>query len=61
MIWPKERSSDGKKISIRYRSNWRGTKLVKDAKKSFFFLTELKKLVKPWNVCVEAEGDYVEK
>jgi hypothetical protein len=26
-----------------------------------FFVTELKKLVKRWNRCVEVEGDYVEK
>jgi hypothetical protein len=26
-----------------------------------FFLTELKKIVKRWNRCVEVEGDYVER
>jgi hypothetical protein len=26
-----------------------------------YFLTELKNLVKPWNRCVEVEGDYTEK
>jgi hypothetical protein len=34
---------------------------LKSQPKTFFFLTELKKLVKCWNRCVEVEGDYVEK
>jgi hypothetical protein len=36
--------------------------LVKDATKELPFLTELKKkLLKRWKLCVEVEGDYVEK
>jgi len=27
----------------------------------FFFLTQLRKLVKSWNLCVEVEGGYIEK
>jgi hypothetical protein len=50
-----------KKIFIRLRSHWRSAKLVKDATKKTFFLTELSKLVKRWNWCFEIEGDYVEK
>jgi hypothetical protein len=33
--------------------------MVKDAIKKLF-LTDLKKLVKSWNLCVEIEGDYVD-
>jgi hypothetical protein len=48
-------------VTIRSK-NWYGAKLVKDASKKLFFLTELKKkIVKLWNRCVEIEGDYVEK
>jgi hypothetical protein len=35
--------------------NWLRTK------SKTFFLTELKKIVKRWNRCVEVEGDYVGK
>jgi hypothetical protein len=38
------------RCKIRYRRN-----------QKTFFLTELKKLVKHWNRCVEVEGDNVEK
>jgi histone-lysine N-methyltransferase SETMAR len=41
------------KEGLRGRSHWRGAKLVKDATKKLYFLTELRKLVKRWNWCVE--------
>jgi hypothetical protein len=47
-------------VTIRSK-NWRGAKLVKDAAKKTFFLTEFKKHVKRWNRCFKDDGDYVEK
>jgi hypothetical protein len=48
------RFSSGEKVTGEME-NWLKTQ-PKD-----FFLTELKKLVKSWNRCVEVEGDYVER
>jgi hypothetical protein len=43
-VWPNERSFKRKKIFIQWRSHWRGSKLVEDAKD--FFSDGLKNL---WN------------
>jgi hypothetical protein len=42
-VWSNERSSERKKLFIRWRSHWRDAKLVKVASRKLFFLTELKK------------------
>jgi hypothetical protein len=39
----------GRRFSSDEEVTWHGAKLVKDATKKLFFLTELKKLVKRWN------------
>jgi hypothetical protein len=36
--------------------NW-----LKTEPKKLFFSDRIKNLVKPWNRCIEVEGDYVEK
>jgi hypothetical protein len=46
-------SSDEKVISA--VQNW-----LKTQPKNFFFSDGIKKFVKPWNQCVEVEGDYIE-
>jgi hypothetical protein len=60
MFGPVKEALRGRKFSsyeevIGALQNWLKTQLRN------YFLTELKKIVKPWNRCVEVEGDYVEK
>jgi hypothetical protein len=60
MFGPMKEALRGRKFSSDEEVIGAGAKLVKDATKNCF-PNGTKNLVKPWDRCVEVEGNYVEK